>query len=108
MEFLGDFILMALAALSLENAIFTRALGISKSVFTVQRTRQIIAYGAIVTVMTTIASMICAPISELDIVRSWASLYRSILYLVIISVVYVAAYQLMKLMPMPSQKMTVK
>ena len=94
MEFLGDFILMALTALSLENAIFTRALGISKSVFTVQRTRQIIAYGMIVTVMTTITSMICAPVSEMDVIRSWTSLHRSILYLVILTVVYVLTHLL--------------
>ena len=106
MEFFRDFILMALVALSLENAIFTRALGISKSVFTVQRTRQIIVYGAIVTVMTTITSMICAPISEMNLIRSWPSLYRSILYLVILSAVYVLTHLLFTRLPKPFQSLT--
>lgn len=106
MEFFRDFVLVALTALSLENAIFTRALGISKSVFTVQRTRQIIVYGIIVTVMTTIASMICAPISEMDTVRSWPSLYRSILYLVVLSAVYAVTHLLFSRLPKPFQNLT--
>ena len=106
MEFFRDFILVALTALSLENAIFTRALGISKSVFTVQRTRQIIVYGIIVTAMTTITSIICAPISEMDIVRSWPSLTRSILYLVVLSAVYALTHLIFFHLPKPFQNLT--
>ena len=106
MENFLRFVMMALVALSLENAIFTRALGISKSVFTVQRTNRIIQYGLVVTVMTTITSMICAPVSDMEVVRSWPSLHRSILYLVILSVVYVLTHLLFTKLPKPFQDLT--
>lgn len=106
MEFFGDFIAMALIAISLENAIFTRALGVGKSMFTVQRTRQILAYGGVVTLMTTVVSMICSPLSELAVVKTWTSLYRSILYLAVLSVVYVLCHLLFTRLPKPFSTLT--
>ena len=57
MDFFMDFILLAMTAITLENAIFTRALGIGKTVFTVHRGRQILVYGGMVTVITMLSSM---------------------------------------------------
>lgn len=97
---------MALVAMSLENAIFTRALGIGKSMFTVQRTKRIVLYGGMVTLMTTLASMLCSPLSEMDAVRSWPSYYRAVLYLIVLSILYVVCHFLMMLLPERFRSMT--
>lgn len=99
MEFLIDFILLAMTAITLENAIFTRALGIDKTVFTVNRGKQILVYGGMVTVVTMLSSMVGYWLTELLASMGWSSFYRSIIYLVGMSLVYIACHFGLMLLP---------
>ena len=106
MEFFVEFMIMALTALSIENAIFTRALGIGKSMFTVKSTRQILIYGGMVTFTTTLASALCSPLSQLSAVRAWGGYYRSLLFLVVLCALYVVFLFFMRLLPQRIAAMT--
>ena len=99
MDFFMDFILLAMTAITLENAIFTRALGIGKTVFTVHRGRQILVYGGMVTVITMLSSMAGYWMTGLMTSLGWASSYRSIIYLVGMAAIYAACHFAIGLLP---------
>lgn len=99
MEFLTEFIILAMTAITLENAIFTRALGIGKTVFTVHRGRQILVYGGMVTIMTMLSTMAGYWLSGMLAEWKWASAYRSIVYLIGMSVIYVICHYALMLLP---------
>ena len=52
MQALTDFFLLAMTAIFLENAIFTRALGTSRMLIAAKRADQIFAFGILITVIT--------------------------------------------------------
>ncbi len=99
MEFLMDFVLLAMTAITLENAIFTRALGIGKTVFTVHRGRQILVYGGMVTLLTMLSSVAGYWLTELLTAMGWSSSYRSIVYIVGMSLVYIICHFALSLLP---------
>lgn len=88
MQFFSEFMVMAISALTIENAVFTRALGINRTLLSAQRQKNLLIYGGILTLITTLASGICWWVTELLAGWEVPGMFRSVSFLVCISVLY--------------------
>lgn len=88
-QFGANCIPVALVAMFLENIIFTRALGTSTSFLIIRRKYNLIAFGAIIVLITTLSSSVVYLVEPLISSLSTAGYIRPLAYIVIISVIYI-------------------
>ncbi len=88
MQALTDFFLLAMTAIFLENAIFTRALGTSRMLIAAKRADQIFAFGILITVITICASIFTCVINMLLMRYSWWYLVEPLCYVVCMCIVF--------------------
>ncbi len=59
LTFLGEFTLLCLTAIVMENAIFARGFGLSRAIAVAKRPRSVVGYGALLTLLTLLGSVLC-------------------------------------------------
>lgn len=94
MENLLAFLVFALTALASENAIFSRALGISKPLLFLKTPRMGLLYGALLTWMVTLSSLLTAVVNILLRGMSNTSilLLRAPLYFLCVALIFALTY----------------
>jgi len=95
-EYLYLFFTAALTALAVENAIFARSLGLSKMVLTINRPQTGILYGALLTWMVTLSSMLVVVVNRLMEGVPGATLLSMPGYLLCVCVAFVGTYFITK------------
>ncbi|TCL42807.1 Rnf-Nqr domain containing protein [Harryflintia acetispora] len=98
MEAIGLFFLYALVAIFLENAVFTRMLGVGRMVF-LGTPKRILAHGAALTVITFFGSMLSFAANYLLYDYNVAVSLRALIYLCCLTVVYLILYLLCDRLP---------
>ncbi len=88
MELLTEFITTAMAAMFVENAIFSRALGTSVAFYASRNTGNMVGLGLGILYVTTVSSFITYWIDLLLYEQSWYWIVMPLIYAVIISIVY--------------------
>ncbi len=88
MELLTQFITTAMAAMFVENAIFSRALGTSVAFYASRNTGNMVGLGLGILYVTTVSSFITYWIDLLLYEQSWYWIVMPLIYAVIISIVY--------------------
>ncbi|MEG0570487.1 MAG: Rnf-Nqr domain containing protein [Oscillospiraceae bacterium] len=81
----------SMIAIFLENSIFTRALGTSTSLFIVRKKYNILLFGAVMTCIITVSSLIVYLINPFVEQITHKYYFTPIIYVAIIGVVYIAA-----------------
>lgn len=96
MKMLVDFFTLMVTALFVENAVLSRGLGMSRMIRLPLNTRERTRFSLIVTAMTTISSVLCWVIQLF--IREWEYVYliRPILFIMCISLEYIAVWLLSK------------
>ena len=89
-SFLGDYVTYALIAMFLENTILTRALGTSTSLLIIRKRFSLGLFSLILTVITTLSAVIVYLINPLLNSLSFRYFITPLVFVLIISVVYVA------------------
>ena len=92
MENMLLFFMAALTALSAENAIFARSLGLSKTVLFINRPQTGILYGALFTWMITVSSLLVSGLNRFLTGNPHVSVLRFPGFLACVSLVYVCTY----------------
>ena len=98
MEAIGLFFLYALVAIFLENAVFTRMLGVGRMVF-LGTPKRILAHGAALTVITFFGSTLSFAANYLLYDYNVAVSLRALIYLCCLTVVYLILYLLCDRLP---------
>lgn len=97
MENLILFLVSALTALAVENVIFARALGIGKGTLFLKSPRMGILYGALLTWVVTLSSVLCTGINFLLVGNAYIPFVRAPLFFVCVSGIYALTYWFTKL-----------
>lgn len=92
MENFTLFFVAALTALAVENAIFTRSLGLSKAVLFINSPTTGILYGALFTWNALLSSLLVSGLNLLLVGNPYVSALRFPGYLVCVSLVYICTY----------------
>lgn len=87
MEALGHFFIYAMTAIFLENAVFTRTLGIGRLAFSSSQ-RRILIHGTMLTAITFISSFLCYAVNDLFYEMENYALYRPLFFLLCVTAVY--------------------
>ena len=90
-SFFRDVLLFALVAIVLENTIFSRALGVSTSLYLVRKEYSVPLVGLIMTTIITLASLGAYFINPLIRYQAWSYYAAPVIYVGIVAVIYVAA-----------------
>jgi len=90
MSFLSSFFVTAITAIFLENAIFARALGLSKFTIYLSKPKAILHYGKFLTAVTTISCALSYCIDALMTDFSFYTYIKSVLFLICIILIYTA------------------
>jgi electron transport complex protein RnfA len=96
MIYITQFFSMMLTALFIENIIFTRALGTSWMFYLVKRPKEILQYTLILSVVVTLSGLIGYPIRGLIHNAEERHVLVPIMYIGIMSLVYIAVYFFVK------------
>lgn len=92
MQYIALFFVTMLTALAAENAIFSRALGMSRPLMFLKSPRMGILYGALLTWVLTVSSVFVAVVNFLLEDNAYVSFIRAPLYFLCVSLVYFATY----------------
>lgn len=84
-----SFILVMITATTMENVVFTRALGVNKIVFQIKDIKSNLRFGAIVTLVITLANIINYPLNILISERITISYLKSITFVFSIIITYI-------------------
>ncbi len=96
MTYILQFLSMMLTALFIENIIFTRALGTSWMFYLIKRPKEILRYTLMLAAAVTLAGIIGYPIRGLIYDTEYRHVLVPIMYIAVLSVVYIAAYFFVK------------
>lgn len=92
MELFITFLASALTALAAENAIFARALGLSKPLLFLKSPYTGILYGGLLTVMTTVSSILTAVVNLVLGGNPYIPFVRAPIFFVCVALVYLLVY----------------
>lgn len=92
MKFFVEFTSLAMTAIFLENVIFSRALGASRMLDVLKRGKNMISFGLLLTVMTTLAAAVTYPISLMLRETGVGVYYRPFFFVIAITAVYLLVY----------------
>ncbi len=87
-QFGADCIPVALVAMFLENIVFTRALGSSTTLLIIRRKYNMLAFGAIIVLITTLSSIAVYLLEPLISASGIVDYIRPLVYIAVISVIY--------------------
>ncbi len=91
MDFLYQILVVFVTALVAENALFARSLGAGE-ILNYRRPKQILLFSAVLIVVTTLSSVLTVFINLALAEVQNAYLFRPILFIICITIIYVAAY----------------
>ncbi|MEG1448441.1 MAG: Rnf-Nqr domain containing protein [Oscillospiraceae bacterium] len=91
-----QYISLILSGILVENIFFTRALDAGNMIDLVNEPRKILDFSVTFTVSTTIGSILCAVIDKLLFNFKYIGYARPTIYLLVISVVYIAIYYILR------------
>lgn len=96
MEYLSLFIVTAITALVAENAILSRALGVSKPMLFLKSPRMGILYGGLLTWVVTLSSLLAVVVNILLEGNAYIPFIRAPLYYVCVGIIFSGTYWLTK------------
>lgn len=92
MTFISEFLLAAMTALVVENAIFARSLGSSWMLYLIRHPRELLDFTGIMTAVTVTASLIGYPLRSAIKLPGYEYITQPIIYIVCMLFVYCLAY----------------
>ncbi|WP_312644077.1 Rnf-Nqr domain containing protein [Hydrogenoanaerobacterium sp.] len=96
MRFFAEFFTLAMTAIFLENVVFSRALGASRMLNILKQGKNLLGFGALLTVMTTLASAATYFINGLLKETELKFYYRPFFFVLAITIIYIGIYLGMK------------
>lgn len=93
---ISQFFLYLLATAFIQNAVLTTGFGTSIMLRVVRRPRDTFAFGGMLTVFSVLTTMIAYPIDQLIGTSAAAKLWRPIIMIAIVAVLYIAAVLVLK------------
>lgn len=98
LSFGADYSSVALVAIFIENIIFTRALGSSTSLYIIRKKYNLLTFGAIIVLMTTLSSILvyCVVDPFIDDLE-YVYFLRPVIYVCVLGAIYIAAVIVMSL-----------
>lgn len=88
-QYINDCIPITLVAVFIENIIFTRALGASTTLLIIRRKYNLLSFGAIILLITTLSSVFVYLIEPVITDLSYVNYIRPLIYIAIISIIYI-------------------
>lgn len=96
MRFLAEFTTLAMTAIFLENVVFSRALGTSRMLNNLKVGKNLIGFGVLLSIMTTLSSIATYFINAFFKEKELKFYYRPFFFVLAITIIYVCVYLAMK------------